>query len=46
MVKKDLFDMLLEGDLEFGLDTESEQKWQIVRITLVLKSEAFEGTLA
>ncbi len=40
--KKALFDTLLEGDIEAGLDGEGDQRWQIVRIPLVFKSEAFE----
>ena len=44
--KKDLFDTLLEGDIEIAVDTESEQNWQIVRIPLVFKPEAFERYLA
>ena len=43
--KKDLFDTLLEGDIEIGVDEESELKWQIVRIPLVFKAEAFERYL-
>ena len=38
--KKPLFDRLLEGDIEIGLDGEGDHKWQIVRIPLVFKAEA------
>ena len=38
--KKALFDTLLEGDIEVGLDGEGEQKWQIVRMPLVFKAQA------
>ena len=38
--KKELFDTLLEGDIAIGVDTESEEKWQIVRIPMVFKVEA------
>ncbi len=39
--KKALFDTLLEGDMEVGLDGEGEPKWQIVRMPLVFKAGAF-----
>jgi len=40
--KRALFHTMLEGDIEVGLDGEGDQKWQIVRIPLVFKAEAFE----
>lgn len=40
--KKVLFDTLPEGDIEVGLDGEGDQRWQIVRISLVFKTEAVE----
>ena len=43
--KKEIFDTLLEGDIEVGLDGEGNQRWQIVRIPLVFKPEAFKGLL-
>ena len=43
--KKALFDTLLEGDIEIAVDEESDEKWQIVRIPLVFKPEAFERFL-
>ena len=41
--KLDLFNTLLEGDIVIGVDTESGQNWQIVRISLVFKAEPFVG---
>jgi len=36
------FHTLLEGDIEIRQDGEGDQRWQIVRIPLVFKMEAFE----
>ncbi len=40
--KKELFDTLLEGDIQIAVDPDGEDRWQIVWIPLVLKAEAFE----
>ena len=40
--KKTLFHTLLEGDIVIGVDEDADEKWQIVRIPLVFKVEAFE----
>ena len=44
--KKELFNTLLEGDIEIGVDEEIDEKWQIMRIPFVFKPEAFERYLA
>ena len=43
--KKELFNTLLEGDIEIGVDEEIDEKWQIMRIPFVFKPEAFERYL-
>ena len=44
--KKELFNTLLEGDIEIAVDSEGEENWQIIRIPLEFKPEAFERILA
>lgn len=41
--KKELFDMLPEGDIEVGVDSNAEHNWQTVRVPLVFKPEAFNA---
>ena len=37
--KKELFNTLLEVDIEIAVDNESDQNWQIIRVPLVFKGE-------
>ncbi len=43
MGKKELFDTLLEGDIEIGDGLGDGEKWQIVKMPLMFKPEAFKG---
>ncbi|MCH8873090.1 HAMP domain-containing protein [candidate division KSB1 bacterium] len=43
--KKDLIEGLVEGDIEIGDGEGDGEKWQIVRMPLVFKPEAFKGLL-
>ena len=43
--KKDLIEALIEGEIEIGAGEDEGEKWQIVRMPLVFKSEAFKGLL-
>ncbi len=43
--KKARFDTPLSGDIEIGVDEESDEKGQVVHIPLVFKPEAFVGMI-
>ena len=43
--KKDLIEGLVEGDIEIGDGLDGGEKWQIVRMSLAFKPEAFKGLL-
>ena len=43
--EKEVLDALLEGDIQIGDGLGDSEKWQIVRMPLAFKPEAFKGLL-